>query len=437
MALELTDTDIGSKRDLWQKVEFAIAVIAVFLVGVRYHIDHGVTSSHVAAILLLPMWVPVLRRYRGAVGVMVSGVLAVMACYVLTMMAAVDHQVDMKLAVQIMVIMASVLAGLGLMLWAREKMDIKWIFVIYGIGLILARPENPELYYENPWKFGFSVPMTIILVGLLSSDKRPKLTVGLLMVFAALCTVTDARSNLSVLMVTIVLILWKLMPGVFSGRSTVLGTLGVLGAVAVAAYYGIEAAILDGVLGQATKERSMQQLNTAGSLLLGGRPELGASMALFKYRPIGFGGGTFVSSNDLLVAKNGMSTLHYDPQNGYVEKYMFGRGIELHSTFFDLWAWGGLLGALFALILTINVLYVLGYRLNTAPAASAIPVFAAVLTLWNLPFSPWLSAVPILILVLGTGMVRKEEDAPLRYGRATRLRRTTRPDYLAESGRER
>ena len=79
---------------------------------------------------------------------------------------------------------------------------------------------------------------------------------------------------------------------------------------------------------------------------------------------------------------------------------------------FDLWAWCGLLGLLFAALIALNVLVVLGHQLNTSPVSGAAVVFVALLTLWNLPFSPWLASISILVLVLAAGLPRRESTLP-------------------------
>lgn len=412
MAIRAGAPSRAREGDAWGTAEWALAAFCIFLVAARVPIGGNLVASDPLSWLLLPLWLPVLRRFRGARTLVVVGLLACFASWMLTRYASVDHHVSMKQNTAVVRIIASAVTGFGLLLWAREQVRLQHFLAIFGIGLIAAGPSNAGLFAENPWKFGFSVPITLIVVGLFASQKRPRATIGLLVFFGLLCALTDARSNLSVLLLTIVLISWRLLPGVRSRRSTILGTLATLGAVALAAYYALEAAILDGALGEETRARSEEQLRISGNLLLGGRPELGASTALFQHRPLGFGGGTFLTRPELNVAKDGMAALGYDPQNGYVERFMFGRGIELHSMVFDLWAWCGLLGLLFAALIALNVLVVLGHQLNTSPVSGAAVVFVALLTLWNLPFSPWLASISILVLVLAAGLPRRESTLP-------------------------
>ena len=43
-----------------------------------------------------------------------------------------------------------------------------------------------------------------------------------------------------------------------------------------------------------------------------------------------------------------MIDINYDPDNGYVNNFMFGNGIELHSGIGDLWAFMGPVGLVVA-----------------------------------------------------------------------------------------
>ena len=51
------------------------------------------------------------------------------------------------------------------------------------------------------------------------------------------------------------------------------------------------------------------------------------------------------------MAKRGMAALGYNPENGYVENFMFGGRIELHSGVMDMWAAASIPGALLLLLI--------------------------------------------------------------------------------------
>ena len=139
------------------------------------------------------------------------------------------------------------------------------------------------------------------------------------------------------------------------------------------------------------------QLDTSGTLIAGGLPELGPTAALMGAQPAGFGGGTMPSMHDLLIAKSGMAGLGHDLNNGYVENYLFGAGIGMHPVFGDLWAWYGLAG--FALAVVLAVFFVSRVAmLATARSASALVLFLGIKAMWDLMFSPVETSLTTLVL---------------------------------------
>ena len=119
--------------------------------------------------------------------------------------------------------------------------------------------------------------------------------------------------------------------------------------------------------------------------------------------------------SDVLVAKSGMAALGYEPNNGYVENYLFGSGFELHSVIGDYWAWHGIPGLALAVFLAVLFVSRLS-MLATSRSASALVLFLGIKGMWDLLFSP--AETSLTTLVLGVGLL-----APL----AARAPRTPRP----------
>ena len=69
-----------------------------------------------------------------------------------------------------------------------------------------------------------------------------------------------------------------------------------------------------------------------------------ATLGLMHRHPLGFGSGTIPNYNDIQTAKEGMALINYNPNNGYVEHWMFSHGYAMHSMFGDLWTSYGLVG---------------------------------------------------------------------------------------------
>jgi hypothetical protein len=163
---------------------------------------------------------------------------------------------------------------------------------------------------------------------------------------------------------------------------------------------------VEGYLGAAAQDRSVTQINMTGSLILGGRPEMAATLALFAHDPLGFGLGIIPSPTDVTVAKTGMASINYDPNNGYVEKYMFGSQFEVHSVVGDLWALFGIPALALAAVIAVWALRAIVVGI-THGRGSALPLFLAVITLWNIFFSPLLTSVATMGLGLGLMLPKK------------------------------
>jgi hypothetical protein len=177
-----------------------------------------------------------------------------------------------------------------------------------------------------------------------------------------------------------------------------------ISAIGLAVYQLGTSLLVQGFLGQEAQERSVQQIETSGSILLGGRPELTATMALMRYQPWGFGSGAVPSPADVLAAKAGMARIGYQPNNGYVESYMFGGQFKLHSIVGDTWAYFGFAGVLLAVVIAVLVTVNLARRL-AARTASGLVVFLSCFTVWNLLFSPLYGSAPTLALTLGLALL--------------------------------
>ena len=143
---------------------------------------------------------------------------------------------------------------------------------------------------------------------------------------------------------------------------------------------------------------------------------MAATRALLVHDPLGFGLGIVPSLADIVVAKTVMSAINYQTDNGYVENYMFGSQFEVHSVGGDLWALFGIPGLALAAVIGIWSIrtVVVG---TTHGQGSALPLFLAVVTLWNIFFSPLLTSIPTLVLALGLILpVKNQQSVPSAAG---------------------
>jgi hypothetical protein len=396
------------------------AIVAIVSLAFREPLLQGVELGHVIALVLAPLWIPPLLRHRGA-PVLVGLVLAsVVAGLWLTGFSAADHDVSSTEAVSASALILGVLAGVGVVVWARTLMPDATVAVWFGVGMVVGINPDSTLFSTNPWKFGLSVPVAVLLLALAWRFGSRWAAAVVLLVLVVMAGVNDSRSELAILLLVLLVVLWDLRPRTTGRRGSVGWTLLGLGGLALVVYQAGQALILEGYLGEATRERTEAQLDGAGSVIAGGRPELGAAVALFRHHPWGFGSGTLPNLTDVQVAKTGMASLNYDPDNGYVENYLFGTSFELHSVFGDLWTRFGVVGILLTIALLVILLAGVGSSIANRSTA-AVVVYVVVKSLWNLPFSPVFSAVPLLMLAIGMCLVPADRTVPGSRRRSPRV----------------
>lgn len=387
-----------------------LAALVIVVIGLRIQLPQGLTVGYAAAAALTPVWLPVMRQFRGATLLLATGVLCLVSGLWLNEVSRATHVVDLGETASATLSFFGILCSIGFVLWTRTVLPIHWIGIWFGIGLLGGVSASGSLFTSNPWRFGFSFGFTVLLLSIAMLTRRRWLELAVALGLTAVATFTDARSSFALLFLTAILIAWQLRPArpsrTKSSARVVIGT----AALAVVIYNLAEEAIVAGYFGEATRERTVAQLEQSGSLILGGRPELAATLALMERQPWGFGAGVLLNPDDILAAKSGMAAINYDPNNGYVENYMFGGNIELHSIFGDLWVNFGIPGLIFAALATVLLLRGLGMAVATH-TAGAILIFLTVNTVWAMLFGPLYSASRMFIVVLALALLPKE---PLR-----------------------
>ena len=378
----------------------SMAVIAVALVGTRIFVASGATVGIAVSLILLPLWLPAVRRYVGAAPLMVIGLCAVVSGAWLTDLSRATHPTSLGMSIDASIMMLDLIGAVGVLLWARDFLPVWLIGSLFGTGMLATTILTDAWDAGNPWKFGVGFPLMIIILSLVSRPGLRAADVSALLVLAVISVATDSRYRFASLMIAAVLILWQMLPRPKTRRISALTTIAVFGAITFITYNLVTAVLIEGYLGEQAQARSIDQIDRSGSLIVGGRPELAASVALFLHRPIGFGSGVLPTQSDILVAKTGMATIGYDPNNGYVEKFMFGGGYELHSVAGDLWALFGLPGLAFAILCVVLVIRTLGHTLADR-SSTGLLVFLCISTLWNVLFSPIYGSLPTLVLTLG------------------------------------
>ncbi|MDQ1126203.1 hypothetical protein QE428_001236 [Microbacterium sp. SORGH_AS 505] len=377
--------------------EPVLAVLLCVIIGLRLTLPFNVPAGGVLGLLLIPLWLPLLRRARLFVALAALLVAATATGMLLTWWMAAERVALPSAVIERSALALGLLGAVGALLWARTIVGLPAVAIAYGVGMTLGIAA--DLDGSVSWRFTFSIPLTILLLAVAARRDRfvPQLVVVVLL--AAIGAVNDARSNTAMLMLAAVVVIWQRI-----GRAT--GTTrrragNIVGVIlfGVAVFFLAQAAILEGFFGEATKNRTQAQIDESGSLLLGGRPEIAASEALIRLHPLGMGSGIVASPADITAAKSAMSAIGYDPHNNYVDRFMFGGGIEVHSMLGDFWLWFGLPG----LVACVLIAIIAGLGLERAlreGACTALAIYLATRLLWDLAFSPAVSAMKTLPLAL-------------------------------------
>lgn len=393
--------------------QFCAGALLVLL-GMRFYLLYEVTAAAAVAALLLPVWALTLREFEWSTRLMVLFAVASASGVVLSLTAQVDHGVHSRSRVLDLVLVLSIPAGIGVVLWARTLMSNSSVAVLFGLGMLLAIRPNAGVL-ENPWKFGFSLPVSVLALALVTRFQSRVPAVAMAFVLALVSALSDARSRSAILLIVALVMVWQAWPRPRSSRTATLRVLLSLAVLGVAAYQLGQALISEGLLGVATAERTAEQIAQSGSLILGGRPEVAATWALMNHSLRGFGFGIEANWQELLVARTGLEGINYDPNNRYVTGFMFGSGVELHSALGDYWAWMGVVGLALGLVVLAVVVVRLSAEISHR-AASGVVLLAGLTIVWDTCFSPLKTSVPILILGVGLLLRRRHGAAGLDPG---------------------
>lgn len=386
-----------------------VAVAALVAVGLDLRIVEGITTATLVALFLTPVWWRAARGFIGARALFLLAGAALVSGQWLAELAQADHAVSAVDRRASALLLLGAFCIVGLIIWARTVLPLRSVGLAYGAGLVLQLgviPPNPV----NPWKHGISFTLAVLLLAAAADGRARRLELPALLGLAAASALFDSRSAFATFLLSAVLVAWQRRPVHMSRRASAMSTIATLGLVAACVYMVGTSLIVDGYLGRATQQRSIEQIESSGSLLLGGRPEWGATIALVQHRPWGFGTGVEANLEEILVAKSGMAAIQYDPNNGYVERYMFGGAVKLHALVADLWAGFGLPG----LVLALALIGLVVWSVATAIArrtASALVIYLTCLTAWNFAFGPIYSSLPSLALTLGIVLVARPSAA--------------------------
>lgn len=379
-------------------LDAGVAAVLCLLLGARISPLAYVPAAGLIGIALAPVWLNLLPRLRLMTSLVVALVLAVLSGLILTQAYAVSHGSDQGVLIQRTGMILALIGGFGVLVYARHHLGAQETAVLYAIGMVAATLLDPPSA-ANPWRFTYSIPIIILTLAILWrwNTLIPQLIA--LVVLAGVGILNDARSNSGILIIAAVVLLWQRLSRALTKRRRRAGN--VLGIVLLGAaiFQLLQFSIVEGFFGEATQARTVRQIEAGGSVLLGGRPEIAASAALIQRYPLGLGPGTHASGADIVAAKTAMVGIGYDPNNGYVDNFMFGSGIQVHSTLGNFWIWYGLPGLAACALMAAIVIWGLEHQLRNA-TLSALMAYLSLRFFWDLAFSPADTTMKTLTLTI-------------------------------------
>jgi len=407
MARSATGADVLAARH-WRSAETLLCAGTLASLGLRVYLPSHVPLGLVPTLATAPLWLRVVPAYRFGRLLAVLTATAIVFGLGLSVYASSTRTLSRQDLASNLSFVLLTFCGAAVVLWGRRLMGSRSTALLVALGMLAGAAIRGPSGDLDLWKGGLATP-TIVLV-LACTYGRAHATIVVLVALAIVSTVFDTRAQAIVLLLCALVVAWQRRPrSAAQGltptlRTSAVWTAVVLSGLGFLAYQVGTQALVRGYLGREAQERSIEQINRAGSLILGGRPEGGATLALMRTHFSGYGFGILPSNLDLVVAKQGLASINYDPNNGYVERFMFGTGFELHSVIGDLWVRMGPAGLL--LVLAVAVLLVRGVAERMPQrVATGLLLFTAMWTSWNLLFSPLLDSGTTLTLAVGLALL--------------------------------
>lgn len=380
-------------------VAFALSVS----IGADINVGYGLTVGGALGIAAATLWVGTAAHLRQFWTVFALTALAIASGAALTLLHTEGGSVSTTDMITRSILFVSLPVQAGVLVWAAATVRTPNMVIAFGLGMLVGIPFNASSD-PNAWRFTYSLAFAVAALALAGRSNRLAPQLCAIGVLAAIGFFSDSRSNSSMLMLAGVLLLVQRLVARGSRRARIWGGLGLIVVSGYVLYTLVVSAILDGVFGEVTQQRTQAQIDLSGSLILGGRPEIAASSALISRHPFGMGSGVGVSYDDLMAAKQAMWAIGYDPNNNYVERYLFGGSVEVHSMMGDFWLWFGLAGAALLVVIFVTVLGGLA-RDFSRTALTALFAYLAIRVIWDVLFSPATSGLRLLPLTLALAIV--------------------------------
>ncbi|MFJ6355770.1 hypothetical protein [Pseudarthrobacter oxydans] len=371
-------------REQLLKLPIALVVFLLPLRALSIPGMGGATPGLILALVLIPVIWSSANRYRIGWPIGLS-LAALVSVPFLLEFSKVDHNIDNGAALGYVVILIGALVTYLSLIWSRNEFGVRATALLYSGGWIVQQAMSSASWSTNAWKYAFAWPVTIFLAALIYNSRSRILSLTLVGAMAAMSILNDYRSNFGLLVVAGLMVLWLWKREAPKSRVKTGGILLGLGVLFWGVYQAGIWLALEGYLGLRNQLVTAQQLSRGESLLTSGRIETSAAWNLFLNRPLGYGPGVAPNTEDVMVAKSALQTTGVNLDGTYVNTYVVGQQIKLHAVASDLWVSFGIAG----LMLSAYFAWLLLARLVVSQKQiTVLYVFASVVALWDIGFSP-------------------------------------------------
>lgn len=299
--------------------------------------------------------------------------------------------------------------GILVLIGLVGKSETRKVLFAIGVGvgtMLAARIEPTQPQSDDPWKFGYSPGVTLLLFVICCYFFRRRNYFAILVLVMGVSVVNvveNFRSMVLFLLITVALTvpliperigrLRLLPPPGSTARLLVMAALA-LGAGGLA-FGMIKLATMSGMMGQESQAKNQQQSQAVGGMFVGGRPEiLVSSRAVFDSPILGHGSWARDSKYiEMLRDIKSRYGIAYDPAAGEEEAADV---IPTHSYLFGAWVWAGILGAVFWFYVLSKVMKSIVKLSLLRPATMPLYAYLLVRQFWNILFSPFGSTERIL-----------------------------------------
>jgi len=413
-----TSLDCPRPQSADLSIDTIAAVILAALIAVPSPISVNLSLGGAISLALTPVTLPTLwRNVRGRWLLIATLALVPMGWLVAQNSLLQDN--GRTFSIQAFLYQSALPVGISASMvgayWCITKLGIQRFLLLSFAGLLAAEPST--FSQDNAWKYGLALPISMLVILLVA---RNRLLLGLVVTpfLVAVSIIADFRSWTAILGITAVLVVFARSRWTLPSPSRVasLGLVTFAAGLAVA-WLTIQASTA-GLLGDYLEQRTKNQLEASnGNLILGGRPEWGAAIALWRENPLGIGIGVTPSTDDYWLAIRSMPLGSRGLQEISNVATSFQQGqVNFHSTFWTFWGIYGVAGLLFSILALTYVVHatMLAVARLTCPNVRAAVVLLMLSSIWDFLFSPTVAAQLAVALATALHLFADLHVEPIR-----------------------